>query len=80
MKFEPSGIQWLQSFGGRSSSAPQNPTMKNLLKPHPPLEIITHHGDLVDVTLDRPSKAELALPRTTVSPGGSIHCTIPLTE
>jgi hypothetical protein len=41
--------------------APLNPTMKNLPKQNPPLEIITRFGDGVLVTLDRPSKAELGL-------------------
>ena len=62
MKFEPLGIQWIQSFGGRSKEAPHSPTMKNLPKQNPPLEIITLFGDAVHVTLNRPSKAELGLP------------------
>ena len=64
MKFEPLGIQWIQSFGGRSKEAPHSPTMKNLPKQNPPLEIITLFGDAVHVTLNRPSKAELGLPLT----------------
>jgi hypothetical protein len=75
MKFEPLGIQWIQSFGGRSKEAPHSPTMKNLPKQNPPLEIITLFGDAVHVTLNRSSKAELGLPLTTLSPRGSIHCT-----
>jgi hypothetical protein len=62
MKFEPLGIQWIQSFGGRSKEAPLSPTMKNLPKQSPPLEVITLFGDSVPVTLGRPSKAELGLP------------------
>ncbi len=54
--------------------APHYPTMKNLPELYPPLEIITRLGDHVPVTLDRSSKAELGLPRTVGSPGGSIHC------
>jgi len=67
MKFEPLGIQWIQSFGGRSREAPQSPTMKNLPKQSPPLEVITLFGDSVPVTLGRPSKAELGLPRANRS-------------
>jgi hypothetical protein len=82
MKFEPLGIQWIQSFGGRSKEAPHSPTMKNLHKQNPPLEIITLFGDAVHVTLDRPSKAELGLPLNDSvqhfgQTRGSIHCTIP---
>ncbi len=50
--------------------APHNPTMKNLPKQNPPLEIITLFGDFVRITLDRPSKAELALPlKRQLDPG-----------
>jgi hypothetical protein len=77
MKFEPLGIQWIQSFGGRSKEAPHSPTMKNLPKQNPPLEIITLFGDNAHVTLNRSSKAELGLPQTTLSPRGSIHCATP---
>jgi hypothetical protein len=62
MKFEPLGIQWIQSFRGRSREAPHSPTMKNLPKQSPPLEFFTCFDDPVVVTLDRPSKAELGLP------------------
>jgi hypothetical protein len=43
--------------------------MKNLPRQIPPLEIITLFGDFVPVTLDRPSKAELALPLERQNPG-----------
>ena len=62
MKFEPLGIQWIQSFGGRSKEAPQSPTMKNLPKQSPPLEVFTLFGNPVDVTTGSLSKAELGLP------------------
>jgi hypothetical protein len=62
MKFEPLGIQWIQSFGGRSKEAPHSPTMKNLPKQSPPLEIFTLFGNPVDVTTGSLSKAELGLP------------------
>jgi hypothetical protein len=82
MKFEPLGTLWIQSFGGRPKEAPHNPTMKNLPKQNPPLEIITLFGDAVRVTLNRSSKAELGLPLNEVGrhsgqTRGSIHCTIP---
>jgi len=66
MKFEPLGIQWIQSFGGRSKEAPHSPTMKNLPKQNPPLEIITLFGVSVDVTAGRPSKAKFGLPLNDV--------------
>jgi hypothetical protein len=62
MKFEPLGIQWIQSFGGRSREAPLSPTMKNLPKQSPPLEVFTLFGNPVDVTTGSLSNAELGLP------------------
>jgi hypothetical protein len=76
MTFEPLGIQWIQSFSGRPTVAPHNPTMKNLPKQNPPLEIITRFGDAVRVTLDRPSKAALGLPLERQGSPGAHSTTI----
>ncbi len=57
--------------------APHYPTMKNLPKQNPPLEIITRFGDGVRVTLDRPSKAELGLPLERQGcPGAHSDCNL----
>jgi hypothetical protein len=43
--------------------------MKNLPKSNPSLEKLPIFGDFVDVTLDRPFKAEIGLRQTRVHPG-----------
>ena len=73
MKFEPLGDPVDSIVWQKAKEAPQSPTMKNLPKQNPPLEIITLCGAPEDVTSGRLSKAELGLPANTVSPGGSVH-------
>jgi hypothetical protein len=58
MKFEPLGMLWIQSFGRGSNKAPHRPTLKNLPKANPALEIITPFDDPVEATLGRTSNAE----------------------